>query len=40
MFDFVAYDVFDVVVDDNDDNSNVAVVAVGLNLLLDRAVLP
>ena len=48
MFGFVAVDAFDVVVvedddDDNDDDnhiSDVAAVAVGLNLLLFRVVLP
>ena len=49
MFGFVAVDVFDVAVaaaataaadDDDDDISDVAVVALGLNLLLVRVVLP
>ena len=51
MFGFVAVDAFDVVVvedddddddheDDNDHISDVAAVAVGLNLLLFRVVLP
>ena len=48
MFGFVAVDAFDVVVvedddDDNDDDnriSDVVAVAVGLNLLLFRVVLP
>ena len=48
MFGFVAVDVFDVAVAaaataaaaDDDDISDVAVVALGLNLLLVRVVLP
>ena len=49
MFGFVAVDAFDVVIvedddddheDDNDHISDVAAVAVGLNLLLFRVVLP
>ena len=48
MLGFVAVDVFDVAVaaaataaaDDDDDISDVAVVALGLNLLLVRVVLP